>query len=45
MTYTPKTFELRTLKGISEKTLTEHVGLYNGYVKHYNLATDLMGNM
>lgn len=42
MTYTPKTFEFRTLKGISEKTLSEHVGLYNGYVKHYNLATDLM---
>lgn len=42
MTYTAKTFEFRTLKGISEKTLSEHVGLYNGYVKHYNLATDLM---
>lgn len=42
MTYTPKTFEFRSLKGISEKTLTEHVTLYNGYVKHYNLATDLM---
>jgi len=43
MTYTPKTFVFRTLNGISEKTLSEHVGLYNGYVKHYNLATDLMG--
>ncbi len=43
MTYTAKTFTFRTLKGISEKTLAEHVGLYNGYVKHYNLATDLMG--
>jgi Fe-Mn family superoxide dismutase len=43
MTYTAKTFELRTLKGISQQSLTEHVGLYNGYVKHYNLATDLMG--
>lgn len=43
MTYTPKTFEFRPLSGISEKTLAEHVGLYNGYVKHYNLATDLMG--
>ena len=41
--YIPKTFEFRTLKGISEKSLAEHVGLYNGYVKHYNLATDLMG--
>ncbi len=43
MTYTAKTFEFRTLKGVSEKSLSEHVGLYNGYVKHYNLATDLMG--
>jgi Fe-Mn family superoxide dismutase len=42
MTYIAKTFEFRALKGISEKTLSEHVGLYNGYVKHYNLATDLM---
>lgn len=42
MTYTAKTFEFRALNGISEKTLSEHVGLYNGYVKHYNLATDLM---
>jgi Fe-Mn family superoxide dismutase len=43
MTYTAKTFEFRALKGISELTLKEHIGLYNGYVKHYNLATDLMG--
>jgi len=42
MTYTPKTFEFRALKGISETTLKEHIGLYSGYVKHYNLATDLM---
>lgn len=42
MTYIAKTFEFRTFKGISEQSLTEHVGLYNGYVKHYNLATDLM---
>lgn len=43
MTYTPKTFEFRSLKGISDQSLKEHMGLYNGYVKHYNLATDLMG--
>ena len=42
MTYTAKTFEFRALKGISELTLKEHIGLYNGYVKHYNLATDLV---
>lgn len=42
MIYTAKTFEFRTFKGISGQSLVEHVGLYNGYVKHYNLATDLM---
>ena len=43
MIYTAKTFEFRSLKGISDQSLKEHMGLYNGYVKHYNLATDLMG--
>lgn len=43
MSYTPKTFALRSLHGISEKSIQEHLGLYNGYVKHYNLATDLIG--
>jgi superoxide dismutase, Fe-Mn family len=43
MNYIAKTFETRTLQGISPKNIEEHIGLYNGYVKHYNLATDLMG--
>lgn len=43
MNYLPKTFLFRSLKGVSACSLSEHVGLYNGYVKHYNLATDLMG--
>ena len=43
MNYFPKTFLFRSLKGVSACSLSEHVGLYNGYVKHYNLATDLMG--
>lgn len=42
MHYTPKEFTIKPLQGISEKSISEHIGLYNGYVKHYNLATDLM---
>lgn len=42
MTYVEKLFELKSLRGISQKSLAEHMGLYRGYVKHYNLATDLM---
>ncbi|MBX4189137.1 superoxide dismutase [Candidatus Parcubacteria bacterium] len=29
-------FSLGALEGISEKTVTEHLGLYAGYVKNYN---------
>lgn len=37
MTYEPKTFDIPTLDGISEKTIEEHLKLYAGYVKHVNL--------
>lgn len=37
MKYTPKTFTIPALEGISEKTITEHIKLYEGYVKHVNL--------
>lgn len=37
MTYETKSFQIPTLEGISEKTITEHLGLYAGYVKHVNL--------
>lgn len=37
MTYTPKTFTIPTLVGISESTIAEHIKLYEGYVKHVNL--------
>lgn len=36
MEYTPKTFTFPTLDGISQKTMDEHVGLYQGYVKNFN---------
>lgn len=37
MTYTPKTFNLPTLEGLSEKQIKVHLALYEGYVKHVNL--------
>ena len=37
MTYTPKTFNLPALEGISEKQIKVHLALYEGYVKHVNL--------
>ncbi len=42
MNYIAKEFTQVPLQGISEKNITEHIGLYNGYVKNYNLASDLM---
>lgn len=37
MKYTAKTFTIPSLTGISEKTITEHLKLYEGYVKHVNV--------
>ncbi len=36
----PKTFQIPELKGISAKTIEEHLKLYQGYVKNANLITD-----
>ena len=36
MIYEAKTFDIPELDGISIKTIEEHLGLYNGYVKHLN---------
>ncbi len=38
--FTPKTFNLPALKGISAKTIEEHLKLYTGYVKHANLILE-----
>ncbi|MHB1551603.1 MAG: hypothetical protein ACYCX6_10490 [Vulcanimicrobiaceae bacterium] len=35
--YTPKKWDLSGLKGISDRTLELHFGLYEGYVKNTNL--------
>ena len=40
MAYTPQTFTIPKLEGISEKSVEEHLGLYAGYVKHVNLIND-----
>ena len=36
MEYTPKTFTIPALDGISAKSIEEHLGLYQGYVKNFN---------
>ncbi len=36
--YTPKTFQLGELKGISSKNIEEHLKLYKGYVNNSNLV-------
>lgn len=45
MTYTPKIFDIPELEGISRQTIDEHVGLYNGYVKHVNLIHEKIVEM
>lgn len=36
MEYTAKTFSIPELEGISTKSVEEHIGLYQGYVKNFN---------
>jgi superoxide dismutase, Fe-Mn family len=40
MYYTPQTFNVPELDGIGRETIEEHIGLYNGYVKHVNLIRE-----
>jgi len=39
-TFTPRTFTIPELKGISQKSIDEHIKLYQGYVKHANLILE-----
>jgi len=39
-TYSPKKWNLSGLKGISDKTLEMHFGLYEGYVENTNLLNE-----
>jgi Fe-Mn family superoxide dismutase len=40
MKYEPLTFDIPKLTGISTDTIENHLGLYNGYVKHVNLIQE-----
>ncbi len=39
-TYTPRTFSLGTLDGLSEEQVKVHLALYEGYVKHVNVLRE-----
>jgi Fe-Mn family superoxide dismutase len=43
--YTEKKFSISELKGISSKTIEEHLKLYSGYVKHANLISEKIKEM
>ncbi len=42
MKYKAKTFNLKDIKGISDKQISVHIGLYEGYVKQINTLYDLL---
>ena len=43
--YEAKEFALPALEGISAKSIEEHIGLYQGYVKNFNVITALIADM
>ena len=45
MTFTPKTFSMGELKGISAKNIEEHIKLYEGYVKNANGIMERMATL
>lgn len=44
-TYTPQTFNLNALEGLSEKQIKVHLALYEGYVKHVNLLREQIAEL
>ncbi len=44
-TFTPRTFNIPELKGISKKSIDIHINLYEGYVKHANLINEKIDEM
>ena len=40
MTYSPRSFDIPALTGLSEKQIKVHLALYEGYVKHVNLIAE-----
>ncbi len=43
--FTPRTFNIPALKGISAKTIEEHLKLYAGYVKNANLVIEKIAEL
>jgi superoxide dismutase, Fe-Mn family len=43
--YTPRTFNLPTLDGISADQVKVHLGLYEGYIKHVNLIAEKLASV
>jgi len=44
-TYTAKKFNLATLPGLSEKQISVHLALYEGYVKHVNVLREQIADL
>lgn len=42
--YTEQKFQIPELKGISKQNIEEHLKLYAGYVKHFNLVHEVVEN-
>lgn len=45
MNYTPRTFSLPQLVGLSQEQIKAHLALYEGYVKHANLIAEKLEAM
>lgn len=43
--YETRKFSIPKLEGISEKSIEEHIGLYEGYVKNYNAMSKLIAEL
>lgn len=44
-TYIPRSFTLPSLTNLSEKQITAHLGLYEGYVKHVNILREQIAHL
>jgi len=45
MNYEPKKFDIPSLDGMSDESIKQHIGLYEGYVKNFNAVTSLAGEL
>lgn len=45
MTYEAKKFDLPKLDGISEESVKQHIGLYEGYVKNFNAISAMIAKL